>query len=108
VRILVNNGLLECSCGSTPASILVNKFVKIDGSPIVSENNCVPFVNIPNFGFCTILNGPCSPQTARWQNVAKLLEINGSKVVTSQSILPCSVGGNISVIEAGQSRVNVD
>jgi hypothetical protein len=66
-------------------------------------------MNILPFGVCTVLGGaPCVPSTpGPWTNTTDVA-LGNSPALSQASMLPCTVGGMIFVVDPGQHQIDVD
>ncbi len=96
---------LKCSCGVAPGFLLIPipKGTTINGKPVATEMDFIPFVNIPTFGVCENKGVPCTPATAvPWVKTKKDTTIMELSAVTTDSCLVCELGGLITVETSGQ------
>lgn len=119
----VASGLMQCSFGVAPASLVVvpkGPPVLIEGRPAASVADMAPMVNVPPFGMCTSLSNPvvaaataaalgvltpmpCTPVPAGpWRPGAALTRVNNLPALTAGCTLSCSLGGGvIALLNAG-------
>lgn len=98
---------LQCSKGTTQSELFVTSqnFCKADDKLIATEKDVEPNKNIQPFGNCKLnYNRTCKPQPDQWQKTAVKDTINHYKLLTDKSICPCTIGGIISIIDAGHSE----
>lgn len=78
----------------------------VEGHRVCDVMDHKPGISIPTFGLCRLLGGPCVPVTPTpWISPVKLL-LDGSALIV-ESLLPCTVGGIIGVLDPGQSTVYI-
>ena len=113
-ELVVNGAVLMCTAGSTPSSLSVTSQskTKCSGSKVGTINdNSVS--NIGTFGICSILTAqaggtptPCSPSIASvWTPGAIKVKCSNNKCLLKSDTLLCTVGGTISITNAGQTKV---
>lgn len=96
---------LKCSCGVAPGFLLIPipKGTTINGKPVATEMDFIPFVNIPTFGICENKGVPCTPATAvPWIKTKIDTKVMELSAVTTDSCLVCALGGLITVETSGQ------
>ena len=106
-KYLCNGALLKCSKGAAPSKMVVipkNGYF-INEQPVAVVSDMKPMVNILSFGACQRENTPpCTPViSAPWSNPVKGSLINGEATASEKGKLKCNFGGEITVIDAGQS-----
>jgi hypothetical protein len=68
----------------------------------------VPMVNILPFGACATLQGPCVPATlAPWVPGSPSVTLDDLPALDDISTLECLVGGTITVLDPGQTTVEI-
>lgn len=103
--IIVQGAQMQCDKGAAPMPITVvsQQFVQIQNKLVATQADVAPMVNIPSFGACPVLQGPCVPAPTAWQNTSpSFLDIEGMKKLTTDSFCMCGVGGRISFLDSGQ------
>lgn len=108
---IVDTATLECAEGMTPSNLTVTSqnFVYTGNKLTATEKDKQANVNIKSFGQCKLkptTGGylPCIPIPVKWDKTTRKDEINGSKILTEESICMCSIGGKISVKDKGHSE----
>lgn len=106
---VVLGALCVCDVGQSEEPLIVElPFVLADGLPAATIEEGIPYINIMPFGECEILTaeseGPaeCEPATAVWAPGAINILIEGIPALDDLSVLQCSVGGTIMVVDPGQ------
>lgn len=86
---------LECNQGSAPANLTTTngKQVAIESKSCANETDKNVVANIPTFGTCNVLSGPCAPVVTNWLATKPDVNIGGSKALLKSSTIPCTVGG---------------
>lgn len=106
-KFLTNNACLRCSFGSSQSNLQVKpNEVSIEGEHFAKADDALPLINIQPFGFCSAKSGPCVPMTVAWTNPNTSVVISEVPVITEASVLPCAVGGLISVESVPQGSVS--
>ena len=120
-KLVVHGATLQCSCGTTPASLTVlpTEKTSADEIPAGTVDDYIPMTNIAPFGMCTTqanpqvaaatsaANGvlppqPCLPVTSSaWTPGASLVTVNGKKALTDACLLSCQWSGSITITKAG-------
>ncbi len=123
-RHVVEGAQLMCSFGTSPSRLMVPPKNRMWGSPQVAANimDYVPMVNIQPFGMCmcpanpqvaaataaalgVLTPQPCIPCTASpWTPGAVTVNLAGAPLLNETSILMCTWGGVITVVEPGQQQ----
>ncbi|MBO0935659.1 DUF4280 domain-containing protein [Fibrella sp. HMF5335] len=90
---------LRCDKGALPQQLKVTHHnnTQIYGSPLASEADKEPFVNIPSLGFCQVSCSACVPAPIYWDKTARGVKVNGYKLLVDEAKLQCSLGGKVSV-----------
>lgn len=123
-RQVVQGAQLMCSFGTTPSQLMVPPKNRMWGSPQVAANilDHIPMVNIMPFGMCmcpanpqvaaataaalgVLTPQPCIPCTATpWSPGAVTVNLVGAPLLNETSMLMCTWGGMITVMEPGQQQ----
>ncbi|WP_455970627.1 DUF4280 domain-containing protein [Bacteroides congonensis] len=106
MEYLKNNAILQCSCGTVPATLRVTSNSKIkarDGLFATNKDN-KGVINVPTFGICAYGGSPCvlTGVILNWINTVSKVTIMGCKPLTDKSKLICPKGGIISCLISGQ------
>ena len=108
-KYLCNGAVLKCSKGVAPSNLVVlpKNGCFINQKPVAVVSDMKPMLNILSFGACQRKHTPpCTPIiSAPWSNPVKGSLINGEATASEKGKLKCNFGGEISVIDAGQSGV---
>ena len=101
---ITDTAQIKCDKGNKPVALKVTSqhFDHIDGKAQATENDNVANTNIASFGLCSVSQKKCTPAPTQWQNTS-IFTIEGFKELTDESFCPCSIGGKINFINAGQS-----
>ncbi|TWT43689.1 hypothetical protein RAS1_00880 [Phycisphaerae bacterium RAS1] len=105
---------LQCTCGDAPTPLWVTSqmTVKIGNQYAATVMDHAPMANIKPFGTCKTLTAsasgvptPCVPATTSpWSpGSTSVVKIGNFNALLSTDKLACSVGGMISITQAGQS-----
>jgi Domain of unknown function (DUF4280) len=125
-NVLCHGSLLKCSFGGAPMpfNVLPQNRVLTSKRPAANVMDNKPVVNIPSFGVCfcpanpsvaaataaamgVLTPMPCIPATvAPWLPGAPQVLLGGMPVITQQSSLLCSYGGQIQAVVPGQLTVS--
>lgn len=112
-KIIINAATLKCDQGTIPSDLTVTSqnFFYIEDKLVATEQDKQANVNIKLFGQCKLkpsFSGylPCMPVPVKWDKTSQKDEINGYKILTEESICPCSIGGTISVENKGHSEIH--
>lgn len=91
---IVENALMQCTQGAAPVPLTVTsqQFATIENKLKATELDIAPMVNIPSFGACAALQGPCVPAPTSWQKTS-LFTVNDLKELTTDSFCICGAGG---------------
>jgi hypothetical protein len=103
---VVNGAILKCSSGAAPAPLTVLPVHReqIEYQYAANIMDHVPIVNIPSFGACANLSGgPCVPATpAPWTPGAPTVTLDYQLALDSTSMLACTIGGMITIMDPGE------
>lgn len=122
---VVRGAEICCNYGSHPRklNLPVSHGSFVNGQPMMNETDCKPEVNISHFGICNhpantsgeqvyliLPNGtrargkPCQLLLTGepWTRTKATVKVDGQSALTTQSLLFCTVGGNIRFINSGQ------
>ncbi|MBV9301588.1 MAG: DUF4280 domain-containing protein [Acidobacteriaceae bacterium] len=121
-----NGATLQCSFGVTPSTLVVLPVNRVNTEvPDANIMDSVPLLNIMSFGMCMSIANPevasatsaamgvltpmpCVPVTpGPWAPGAATVNLGGQPALDQESTLMCVWGGEISVVNAGQTTVNV-
>jgi hypothetical protein len=109
-KAVVEGATLQCTCGSKPSQLLVTSqtTVQIDKRKAATVEDKNPVVNVPPFGACQVLGGPCVPVfPAPWVPGSTSVVRIGMKVaLLPTDMLLCSVAGQVRVVDPGQANTN--
>ena len=114
---VVNGAMLQCTCGDAPTPLTVTSQVqsKIEGQLVATIMDFAPTTNIKPFGTCKTLTAaasgtptPCVPATTQpWSpGSSSICKIGGFPGLLSTDKLACTVGGMISITDAGAKKSN--
>lgn len=126
---VVANAQLTCTFGVAPSALGVlpagASMVQAGGQLVATIMDFKPQVNIKPFGMCSSMANPqvasataaaqgvltpqpCMPvTTSPWTPGAMKVTSGGMKVLTDSSRCMCNWGGQISIVMAGQMKVQV-
>lgn len=102
-----------CTMGLNPTSLMVlpDKMILTENKPMANIFDNKPMVNIIPFGTCKLLltptgqQLPCVPATVTpWTPGNPQLLVKGKPALTNSSKLMCSIGGLISISNAGTTK----
>ncbi len=116
-----------CTFGTGPAPIKVTSQTKVleDGKPGATIQDAAPMTNVGPFGMCTTLSNPqvasataaalgvltpqpCVPVTAgTWIQPNTKVLVDGKPVLTQDCKLMCSYGGQITITNPGQTKIQI-
>jgi len=107
---VVQGATLVCTCGSTPAPLVVTSqtTVKIDNKPAATVADHIPMLNVAPFGACK-QGGPCVPAfAAPWApGSTSTVKIGGQLALLSTDKLMCAaVTGVVSITDPGQTSTH--
>lgn len=111
---LVEGARLKCLCGSKAGSLKVTDHgYYADGRKKANCKDCLPNVNIPDFGMCKMNKGGkvCKgfmKLADKWDNLgdsSSLEKLSGHTALTMDSVLLCKKGGLIVPETSGQGEV---
>lgn len=97
---IVDGVILECSCGTSPIALKVTSQSNLSMKEkfTATEKDNTPNINIKPFGSCKNLpKQPSCPLsiTGKWENTSKIFTIKEAAVLLSNSLMKCSMGGEI-------------
>lgn len=103
---VADGAILTCSLGTKTCELRVPEFhgARVGEKAEATINDYKQGINIENFGICNKCNPskPCQPIIiSPWLLGNKGYQINGERVIMSNSILSCACGGIIK-IQSGQ------
>lgn len=124
-EVVCNNAQCSCTFGSAKSSLVIptkkNGF-SCKSMQIATENDYTPMENILPFGMCKSLSNPsvsaataaaygaltpmpCMPKiNAPWLQASQKVKVNSVAVLLKTSQLICQYGGEITIIEPGQTK----
>ncbi|MCB9742361.1 MAG: DUF4280 domain-containing protein [Alphaproteobacteria bacterium] len=108
-ELVVDGATLRCSVGTTPGRFLASPGApSVDGLLVGRVDDTAPGANIPLFGTCLATPSspkPCAPALAGpWTPGCARLSVGGVMALDSACMASCSLGGLITVEQAGQAR----
>ena len=107
---VVNSALLICTQGAAPSTLVVLPVHReqIEGQFAANIMDHIPLTNIKPFGVCATLQGPCVPATlAPWAPGSPNVMLDDQPALDDISTLECMVGGTITVLDPGQTTVEI-
>ena len=120
---VVMGALIKCSCAKMPLELPLMVIPKVPelsgGSPGATIADCLPVANILPFGLCGSAENPtfiplagfgaCIPlATGPWTPGSSKVLLGGIPALTKNSKAVCAMGGGqLSIVEPGQSKVRV-
>lgn len=107
---VVNGALLRCSCGAEPSRLVVLPVHReqIEDQFAANIMDHIPMANVLPFGACATLQGPCVPATlAPWVPGSPSVTLDDLPALDDISTLECLVGGTITVLDPGQTTVEI-
>jgi Domain of unknown function (DUF4280) len=109
-KVVVEGAVLQCTCGSKPSQLTVTSqtTVQIETRKAATVEDKNPGVNVPPFGTCQVLGGPCVPAfPGPWlPGSTSMLQITSRAALLPTDVLPCSVAGQVRVVDPGQTSTN--
>lgn len=104
--------LLQCSFGSIPCSLMVLPTNQVIGNtPLANIMDQKPMVNIASFGVCNQVPSipkPCTFIAAGlWLPGSPKVLIKNAPALNQSCKLMCGMGGVISILNPGQSNIQV-
>ena len=111
-ELVFSGAIMRCQLGTTPSRLIVtsNQVVTMTGVPAATVMDNQPIDNVPTFGSCQRSAPPplCVPVTSSspWKLGSTTLVIEGKPALNTLCKLICTQGGEISIVEPGQSGVN--
>jgi hypothetical protein len=97
---------LVCTQGAAP-SVLAVPAPTVTGEvkPTANIMDFAPVVNIPPFGACTVLQGPCVPAIASpWTPGSPTVMVRGMPALNNTSTCNCTIGGVISIVAPATTK----
>ncbi len=106
---VVQGALLQCSSGAAPMPLTVTSQQTVLSSNMLAATieDFAPIANIPPFGVCAILHGPCVPATTPWTPGCPIVMINNFPALNDSSVCNCSIGGVIKITFPGQTTEQI-
>lgn len=115
-----------CTMGTAPGQINPTNqpVIRFEGKPVASVADAAPMSNIAPCGLCTSMGNPtvqaataaamgvltpqpCTPApTGGWTCGGKV-RVGGKLVLTNDGQLTCSYGGTITIVNPGQTTVQI-
>ncbi|MGE3808095.1 MAG: DUF4280 domain-containing protein [Gemmataceae bacterium] len=109
-----------CSCSASlneePSLLTVtnNPITKVNGLFVATQMDYMFGPNLAGFGICDILTTeaegvetPCAPVLAApWQGCSTKVKINGLPALLQEATLTCAIGGQISIDDPNNVKVN--
>jgi Domain of unknown function (DUF4280) len=113
--LVTNGATLKCPLGDATATLIViPPTVMAESNPVATIADCIPFANIPPFGTCKTLTAaasgvptPCVPATVPWVPGSPTVMVRGIPALNKSSTCICSIGGVISITDAGTTKESV-
>ena len=109
-EVAVNLATVSCTAGASTAvlSIASSKArAQIQNVAVVSDKAFIPTPAI--FVTCSILSGACVPAlVGNWSPGCIKLNLSGTPCARLDDTLTCSVGGTLSIDNAGQTKVKAE
>jgi len=107
-KAVVEGATLQCTCGSKPSQLTVTSqaTIQIDNRRAATVEDKNPVVNVPPFGACQVLGGPCAPAfAAPWMpGSTSIVNVGGKRALLPSDLLLCTVApGTVRVIDPGQT-----
>lgn len=116
--------ILKCSFGNVPTPLMVLPVKKVNFTlPAAVKTDHIPFVNILPFGMCSnpanpmviaataaalgvLTPVPCIPATVQpWTKPSSKVKAGGTEIITKDSKLLCTWGGQIEIKFPGQIQI---
>ena len=97
-----NGATLECSCGTSPKSLIVtsqSNYITEDNLVATKDDN-IPLLNVGDFGACRCNdNKPCKNfiSLGSWNGVSPNNTINGKNILLNTCTISCGAGGTITI-----------
>ena len=107
---VVNGALLICTLGAAPSALVVLPVHRkqIEDQLAANIMDHIPLTNIMPFGACMALQGLCVPATsAPWAPGSTSVMLDEQPALDNVSTLECMVGGTITVMDPGQTTVEI-
>lgn len=111
---VVMGAKLNCPAGSAPSNLIVlPRSTMCGGKPAANIMDKNPFANILPFGTCQILTSaalgvptPCVPAIAApWSPGSSTVKVDGMPALIDSDTCICTIGGSITITDAGQTDV---
>ena len=106
LHVAVNDGVVACNKGTefTPLRTTSNSSTSVSGKQVGTIVDSAPFDNFGPFGNCIVTGAPCTPVTcSNWSNPFSGCTVEGQEALLEGATLPCSIGGNLQVVDPGQA-----
>jgi len=107
LKTVKHGALLQCTCGSMIAPLVATTArTHVESALAATVNDHVPVKNIPSFGDCKMLGGPCAPVTSLpWTpGSGRNVVIENQLALLSTDKLTCTAGGIITVQDPTTAR----
>ncbi|MBM7555531.1 DUF4280 domain-containing protein [Halanaerobacter jeridensis] len=101
-----SGAVLKCSCGGRTSNLQVvsGHNAKVCGNLIANIMDHQPMTNVPSFGYCKDPKNSCVPNLpSPWTKVKKDVKVGQHPALLEGSTLTCSNGGQIEIVDPGQS-----
>ncbi|WP_375446732.1 PAAR-like protein [uncultured Fibrella sp.] len=110
IKYVPDGSWLRCSMGAMPQQLRVTHHnnTQIYGSPLASEADKDPFINIPSMGYCQVSCSVCVPAPIYWDKTAQGVRVNGYKLLVDEAKLQCSLGGQVSIFFSRAAAMGVE
>lgn len=103
---------ITCDKGTARVALQVqpDHGVHLNDKAAATICDALPVTNVPSFGDCKLFSPskPCMPSTNQWLCEAGNVSVGGVPALTSDCRLICMQGGMITIVDAGQTKVNID
>lgn len=111
VLYLVRGATLKCMFGSKEGKLNLPEShgSYILNQPIICEEDCKPFINIPSFGICKLTNMPCIPVIlGKWLCAHKQTQITISPVTATPSavVAPAAITATLPAANTTPPAIN--
>ena len=116
-KSVVNGATLTCTQAQTPnqgsLTILPTRKCKAESQGCGIVTDTTPLTTVGTMGTCNIISGgnpgPCVPVIpGSWTPGALKNKCEGTAMIKDTDTVVCSVGGTVSVNNAGQTKVDIE
>ena len=110
LQVIDARNLIICSACPAPQTLSVssNTVVHCDDELCATVADCATGANVKPFAGCAIPGGPCAPApVGMWGPGSSKTTHCDQKALRKSDTLACAVGGTISVLSPGQSKMFV-